>query len=107
MRTKKTQTFVREPGRTADPSATLPRIPVEICGVDALHAPFFAERRTRGTVDGYVAGIRVGMTIPWEVDGKHPSEALGSQDDKKRRIEGHIIPLKPKDGLNGAPSIRW
>ena len=53
---------MREPGRTADPSATFPRIPVEICGVDALHAPFFAERRTRGTVDGYVAGIRVGMT---------------------------------------------
>jgi hypothetical protein len=43
----------------------------------------------------------------WEVDEKHPSEALGSQDDKKRRIEGRVIPLKPKDGLNGAPSIRW
>ena len=38
--------FVRESGRTADPSAAPPRIPVEICGVDALHAPFFAERRT-------------------------------------------------------------
>jgi hypothetical protein len=53
---------VRVPGRTADPSAALPRISVEICGVDVLHAPFFAERRTRGPVQGYVAGIRVWMT---------------------------------------------
>jgi hypothetical protein len=37
-------------------SAALPRIPVEICGVDALHAPFFTERRTRGPVHCYVAG---------------------------------------------------
>jgi hypothetical protein len=36
---------------------TLPRIPVEICGVDVLHAPFFTERRTRGPVQCYVAGI--------------------------------------------------
>jgi hypothetical protein len=56
------ETFVREPGRTADPSAALPRIPVEICGVDALHAPFLTERRTRGPVQCCVAGIRVGMT---------------------------------------------
>jgi hypothetical protein len=47
---------VQAPGRTAGPSAALPRIPVEICRVDALHAPFFTERRTRGPVQCYVAG---------------------------------------------------
>jgi hypothetical protein len=48
------------------PGLRSPRIPVEICGVDALHAPFFAERRTRGPVQCYVAGIRVGMTISFK-----------------------------------------
>jgi hypothetical protein len=42
-----------EPGRNADPLATLPRIPVEICGVDALHTPPCPVLR---------AGIRVGIT---------------------------------------------
>src|SRR5271167_3329526 len=44
------------------PRLRSPGFPVEICGVDALHAPFFRERRTRGPVQCCVAGIRVGMT---------------------------------------------
>jgi hypothetical protein len=56
VRTSKTQTFVREPGRTADARLRSPGFPVEICGVDALHAPFFTERRTRGPVQCCVAG---------------------------------------------------
>ena len=30
-----------------------------------------------------------------------------AEDAQKGRIEGCVIPLKPKDGLNGAPSLRW
>ena len=38
------------------PRLRSPGFPVEIHGVDALHAPFFAERRTRGPVQRCVAG---------------------------------------------------
>jgi hypothetical protein len=35
-------------GETAGPSTTLPRFPVEVCGVDQHHAVFFKENRIRG-----------------------------------------------------------
>jgi hypothetical protein len=38
------------------PRLRSPGFLVEICGVDALHAPFFTERRTRRPVQCYVAG---------------------------------------------------
>ena len=38
------------------PRLRSPGFPVELRGVDTLHAPFFTERRTRGPVQCYVAG---------------------------------------------------
>ena len=45
-------------------SLGVPRIPVEVYGVDELHAAFLTESRTRGPVMCSVAGIRglLGMT---------------------------------------------
>ena len=38
------------------PPLRSPGLPVELGGVDALHAPFFTEGRTRGLVQRSVAG---------------------------------------------------
>ena len=56
VRTSKTQTFVRERDAPQIPRLRSPGFPVEICGVDALHAPFFTERRTCSPVQCCVAG---------------------------------------------------
>jgi hypothetical protein len=45
--TNKTQTFVREPGRTAGPSATS-GFPVRLGGFGEPHAAFLKESRIRG-----------------------------------------------------------
>jgi hypothetical protein len=44
------QDFGCASGRTADPSSSLPRFPVELGGVDKLRAPFSTESRMRGSV---------------------------------------------------------
>jgi hypothetical protein len=38
------------------PPLRYPGFPVEVGGVDKVHAPFFKERRTRGSVRRSVAG---------------------------------------------------
>jgi hypothetical protein len=58
---------------TADPSTTLPRIPVEVGGVGGLHAVFLGEDGTRGSVQGNVTGIRV---------RSGPTAGRGRRDDK-------------------------
>ena len=53
---------MREPGRTADPSAALPGFLFEICGVDAPHASFFTEGAHAALSSAAWQEIRVGMT---------------------------------------------
>jgi hypothetical protein len=58
--------FQGESAELQIPPLRYPGFPVELDGVDALHAPFFTEGRTRGLVQRSVAGksgyAPVGMT---------------------------------------------
>jgi hypothetical protein len=83
--------------------------PVGLGGSGELHAPFFMERRTRGSLQCSVAGdpgpglasmaILTVSFLPQLAAGK-----LAARDDTERSGVG-TTPLKPKEGLNGAPQI--
>jgi hypothetical protein len=53
-------------------------------------------------------GVRGGIAVTSELDTSSANcRSLGfTPNDPKKRIECCGIPLKPKPGLNGAPSLR-
>ena len=80
-----------ELGCTADRLRS-PGFPVEICGVDALHAPFFTERRTRGPVQCYVAG-NPGRDDKWRVVTFIRGGSIGWAEGNNRSL--HYAALRP------------
>jgi hypothetical protein len=46
----------RDRWRVGGRAGVLPGFPVEFCGFGELHAPFFTERRTRGSLQCIVVG---------------------------------------------------
>ena len=64
---------------TAGPSTTLPGFPVELGGFGELHAPFFTERRTRGSLQrSVVEGPAVNAICAHE-SGVNPDSSLASK----------------------------
>jgi hypothetical protein len=94
---------VREPGRTADPSATPDFLLILMALADFMRfSP--AENRTRGCVQCNVAGNpgALGMTKGRAVTFIRSLQIGWTERHSASRA---VIPLKPKYGLNGAPSI--